>query len=92
MKTETVSSQKRVRNSQSDIYKRWSDHCKCGLGIDTPPGNKLYQAMQEYGLDNFTFELLEECDASNLNEKERYFIELYQADTFGYNSQAGNKR
>ena len=75
-----------------DIYKRWSDHCKCGLGIDTPPGNKLYQAMQEYGLDNFTFELLEECDASNLNEKEKYFIELYQADTFGYNSQAGNKR
>ena len=39
-----------------DVYKRWNDHCKCGLGIDTPPGNKLYKAMQEYGLDNFTFE------------------------------------
>lgn len=34
-----------------DIYKRWNEHCKCGLGIDTPPGNKLYKAIQEYGLE-----------------------------------------
>ena len=74
-----------------DIYKRWNDHCKCGLGIDTPPGNKLYKAIQEYGLENFTFELLTSCNQTELNEKERYFIELYQADTFGYNSQGGNK-
>ena len=33
-----------------DIYKRWNEHCKAGLGIDTPPGNKLYKAIQEYGL------------------------------------------
>ena len=72
-----------------DVYKRWNDHCKCGLGIDTPPGNKLYKAIQEYGLDNFTFELLTECKQAELNEKEKYFIELYQADTFGYNGNKG---
>lgn len=74
-----------------DIYKRWTDHCKAGLGIDTPVGNKLYKAMQEYGLQNFTFELLSQCDKQQLDEKERYFIELYQADLFGYNSTKGNK-
>ena len=74
-----------------DVYKRWCEHCKCGLGIDTPPGNKLYKAMQEYGLENFTFELLMECSNLELNEKERYFIELYQSNTFGYNSTGGNK-
>ena len=72
-----------------DIYKRWNEHCKCGLGIDTPPGNKLYKAIQEYGLENFTFELLTECSASELNEKEKYFIELYQSNTFGYNGNKG---
>lgn len=72
-----------------DVYKRWNEHCKCGLGIDTPPGNKLYKAMQDYGLENFTFELLTECNQSELNEKEKYFIELYQADTFGYNGNRG---
>ena len=74
-----------------DIYKRWNEHCKCGLGIDTPPGNKLYKAIQEYGLDNFTFEILTECKQSELNEKEKYFIELYQANLFGYNGTGGNK-
>ena len=74
-----------------DIYKRWNDHCKCGLGIDTPPGNKLYKSMQEYGLENFTFELLTECKQSELNEKEKYFIELYQANIYGMNSTGGNR-
>ena len=37
-----------------DIAKRWKDHAKCGLGIDTPASNKLYKAMQEDGLHNFS--------------------------------------
>lgn len=74
-----------------DVYKRWTDHCKAGLGIDTPVGNKLYKAMLEYGLENFTFELLCQCSKEQLDEKERYFIELYQADLYGYNGNKGNK-
>jgi len=74
-----------------DCRKRWNEHCKCGLSIDTPPGNKLYAAMQEYGLENFSFELLERCSADKLNEKERYFISLYSADSLGYNSNKGIK-
>ena len=72
-----------------DIDKRWKDHAKCGLGIDTPIGNKLYKAMLEDGLYNFTFEVLEECSRELLNEKERFYIELYQADQFGYNGNKG---
>ena len=34
----------------ADVAKRWKDHAKCGLGIDTPANNKLYKAMQEDGL------------------------------------------
>ena len=73
-----------------DVYKRWSEHCKCGLGIDTPPGNKLYKAIQDYGLENFTFELITECSKEELDNKEKYFIELYQAKEYGYNGTAGN--
>jgi group I intron endonuclease len=74
-----------------DIRKRWNDHCRAGVGIDTPQGNKLYKAMQEYGLEHFSFELLEECSPDKLNEKEHYFIELYSSDTLGYNSNKGVK-
>lgn len=74
-----------------DIYKRWTDHCKAGLGIDTPAGNKLYKSMQDYGLQNFSFELLCECPKQELDEKEKYFIQLYQSDLYGFNGTKGNK-
>lgn len=72
-----------------DIAKRWAEHAKCGLGIDTPAGNKLYAAMKEYGLWSFSWELLEECPKIQLNEKEAFYISMYQADIFGYNSNKG---
>ena len=45
--------------------------------------------MQEDGLYNFRFELLEECPREQLNEKEKYYIDLYESITYGYNSQGG---
>lgn len=74
-----------------DIATRWKAHIKCGLGIDAPPINRLYKAMQKEGVWNFTFELLEECPKDLLNQKEKFWIELYQTNSFGYNSTAGNK-
>lgn len=74
-----------------DMATRWKTHCKCGLGIDTPQANKLYKAMQEDGVWNFSWELLEECPQSQLNEKEAEYIEIYQSKDYGYNTQAGRK-
>lgn len=65
---------------------------KCGLGIDTPASNKLYIAMKKEGIDNFTFELLEECTAATLNEKEVFYINLYNSYDYGYNSNKGIKK
>ena len=72
-----------------DVAARWKEHAKCGLDIDRPVGNKLYQAMVEDGISNFSWELLEACSAAQLNEKERKYIELYQSAEFGYNSNKG---
>lgn len=72
-----------------DVAKRWKDHAKAGLDIDRPMGNKLYQAMIIDGLWNFSWELLEQCPREDLDEKEKFYIDLYQSREFGYN---GNKR
>jgi len=72
-----------------DLASRWKDHAKAGLGIDTPAGNKLYKAMQEYGIWNFSWEVLEEVPSALLNEKEKYYIDLYDSKNFGYNSNKG---
>lgn len=74
-----------------NIQDRWKQHIKCGLGIDASATNKLYKAMQEEGVWNFTFELLEKCSREQLNEKEKFWIEMYQADIYSYNSTKGNK-
>lgn len=75
-----------------DVANRWKEHAKCGLGIDTPAGNKLYAAMMEEGIWNFSWELLESCERALLDEKEKYYIGVYQASEFGYNSNKGNSR
>ena len=73
----------------TDISTRWKAHAKCGLGIDTPANNKLYKAIQEYGIWNFSWEVLEKCSNTELNKKEYYYINLYQSYEYGYNSNAG---
>ena len=75
-----------------DIATRWKNHAKYGLGIDTPQNNKLYKAMQEDGLWNFSWELLEKCPKEQLDEKEQFYINLYQSKEYGYNSIAAPKK
>lgn len=96
--TETTSGIYKITNQKTqqcyigqavDLASRWKQHCKCALGIDTPAGNKLYKAMQEYGVWNFSWEVLEKCSSDQLNEKEKYYISLYDSKNYGYNSNAG---
>ena len=74
-----------------NIQDRFKQHVKCGLGIDASATNKLYKAMQQDGVWNFSFELMEECSRTELNEKEKFWIQMYQSDIYGYNSTSGNK-
>lgn len=67
-----------------NIADRWRQHIKRGLGAETPTRNKLYPAMAEYGVENFTFEIVEECPREELNEREDYWQDMYHAKDYGY--------
>lgn len=67
-----------------NIADRWKQHIKRGLGAETPTKNKLYPAMAEFGVENFTFEIIEECDKAKLNDREDYWQEYFKAKEFGY--------
>lgn len=67
-----------------DIAERWRQHIKRGLGAEAPTKNKLYPAMMEFGVENFTFEIIEECKRSQLDEKEDYYQDFYHTKDFGY--------
>ena len=74
-----------------DIATRWKNHIKCGLGIDASATNTLYNNMQSTGVWNFTFELLQKCERSKLNEKERFWIDMYSSNKVGLNTRGGVK-
>jgi len=69
------------------IEKRWRNHKNYfGSGNEDYP---LYRAFSKYGIDNFSFEVIEECSRSELNKREIYWINYYNSVNNGYNQSYG---
>ena len=79
-----------IGQTRQAFKERWRTHLKRGVKAEPGTQNKLYAAMWEDGAENFTFEVLATCTPEELNEKERDYIALYHADTWGYNGTGGN--
>lgn len=61
-----------------DIKRRWSEHKSRVNEINSNCYNKpLYHSIRKYGIENFLFEIIEECAPEELNDKEKYYIELF---------------
>lgn len=72
------------------IEKRWKKHIKVANSPSDPGYDyPLYRAIRKYGIDNFSFEIVEECLQEELNEKEYYWIKHYQTIDSGYNQKEG---
>ena len=73
------------------IKTRWQQHkYEAKTGESQAP---LYLALRKYGIENFSFEVLEECSQELLNEKEIFWIAHYKSNDrdFGYNVLAGGQ-
>ena len=68
----------------ANIADRWKQHIKRGVGAEAPTRNKLYPAMNAIGPENFTFEIIEECDRGKLDAREDYWQDYFKAKEFGY--------
>lgn len=79
---------------QTDNFKRRKENhislfkSPSSKGADRP----LYRAMRSYGLNNFSFEILEECDDNISNSREDFYIDLYKSVSHGYNREKSGKR
>lgn len=67
-----------------DIAARFKQHLKRGLGAEAPTQNKLYPAMKKFGPEAFMFEIIEECDKSKLDDREKFWQNFFSAKTFGF--------
>jgi Mor family transcriptional regulator len=52
---------------------------------------KLYNSFQKYGIENHSFEVIEECSEENLSEREIHWILYYNAVEKGLNIRIGNR-
>lgn len=69
-----------------DIQRRWIKHRNYPLKSSNYP---LYRAFEKYGIQNFNFEILEECDVNELDNKEIAYIKQFNSYFNGYNQTQG---
>lgn len=74
-----------------NINRRWAVHKRRATIPNKEYDKYLYRAFRKYGIENFTFEILEECAINELDDKENYYILLYQSNDRdkGYNMTSG---
>lgn len=73
----------------TDVKKRWSEHCKTAYGVGTIAHSILHTTIKKDGIENFTFELLEEVPKDKLAEREKYWISFYGSKEYGLNERVG---
>ena len=89
---ENTKSNKKYIGQSVNIEDRWRKHIS-ELNNKTHHNDHLQNAWNKYGEDCFKFYVLEYCDISDLDEKERYYIGLYNTTDrdSGYNLQSGGQ-
>lgn len=73
----------------TDIAKRWQGHVKSACGLEGVADSVFQRALKKYGIQNFTFELLEKVPKEKLTEKEKFYISFYDTINYGYNQRLG---
>lgn len=61
----------------TDIANRWGEHTKAAFSLGSIAHSSLHTKMARDGIWNFTFQILEKVDKEKLNEREKYWINVY---------------
>lgn len=88
-KLTNIDSGKAYIGKSTDIKKRIADHFKSSIGIKSIADQAVHHEILKTGFWNWTIEALTYCDKEKLSELEKYYIEFFDTQTFGYNRNAG---
>lgn len=73
----------------TNIKKRIADHMKSVVGISTIANQTVHHIIAKEGYWNWTIEPIIYCEKEQLNELEKYYIDFFKSQTFGYNKNIG---
>lgn len=75
-----------------NLLRRKREHKHRFLNESSKEYNSLiHRAFRKYGLDNFEYHVLERCSASDLNEREVFWIKYHDSFEKGYNQSEGGQ-
>ena len=88
--TNTINSKSYIGQTIQNVKERFYQHCatKCSKAVSNMA---IHRAIKKYGKSNFTVEVIEEVESTNLNDRERYWIRYYDSYNNGYNSTEGGQ-
>lgn len=91
--TNQVNNKKYVgKTTKLNPYDRWREHKNtANLNNKQAKSMPVLRAIRKYGVDNFTFTLIEECPDETVNDRERYYIQEYNTTNYGYNITLGGE-
>lgn len=73
-----------------NIEHRWIAHKSESILEHNPQYNySIHKAFRKYGIDNFSFEIIELVSEQELFDKEKYWIAFYDSYNKGYNETKG---
>lgn len=79
---------KYIGKTSAEVSKRWTEHIKSSLSIGGIKHQNIHDALFEHW-DEFTFSIMEEVFDGKLSEREKYYINFFETDKFGYNQKGG---
>lgn len=88
-KITNIDTQRAYIGRSTDIKKRLTEHVKGAFNISTIADQEIHRVMGREGIDKFSFEVLEKVEKDKLNEREKYWIDFYQTQSYGYNQNKG---
>lgn len=90
---ENLLNNKKYFGQSVDVVRRLNKH-KSMLKNNNHKNEHLQSAYNTYGYENFKFYIVEECSVNELDEKERYYISLYNTNNkeCGYNIEPGGNK
>lgn len=88
-KLTNLDSGKAYIGKSTDVKKRIADHFKSSVGMKSIADQAVHHEILKTGIWNWTIEVIIYCDKDKLSELEKYYIDFFKTQEFGYNRNAG---
>lgn len=90
-KLTNIDSGKCYIGKSTNMRKRIADHFKSSVGIKTIADQAIHHEILKTGFWNWIIEPIIYCDKKELNDLEKYYIQFFKSNIFGFNKTGGGE-